>query len=51
MRQFLTNSAVNKDIKGKNNFADNHFHYMLRLSEVLPSFPFTTSKMMGDYYL
>ena len=29
----------------------NHFHDILRLSDVLPNFPFTTSEMMRDYYL
>ena len=29
----------------------NHFHNILRLLDVLPNFPFTTSEMMGDYYL
>ena len=29
----------------------NHFHNILRLSDVLPSFPFTTSETMRDYYL
>ena len=29
----------------------NHFHNILRLFDVLPNFPFTTSKTMGDYYL
>ena len=28
----------------------NHFH-ILRLFDVLPNFPFTTSETMGDYYL
>ena len=29
----------------------NHFHNILRLFDVLPNFPFTTSEAMGDYYL
>ena len=29
----------------------NHFHNILRLSDVLPTFPFTTSETMRDYYL
>ena len=29
----------------------NHFHNILRLFDVLPDFSFTTSEMMGDYYL
>ena len=32
------------------NFIYNQFH-ILRLSDVLPNFPFTTSETMGDYYL
>ena len=29
----------------------NHFHNILRLFNVLPNFPFSTSEKMGDYYL
>ena len=29
----------------------NHFHNILRLFDVLPNFPFTTSETMADYYL
>ena len=29
----------------------NHFHNILRLFNVLPNFPITTSETMGDYYL
>ena len=29
----------------------NQFHNILRLFDVLPNFPSTTSKTMGDYYL
>ena len=29
----------------------NQFHNSLRLFDVLPNFPFTTSETMGDYYL
>ena len=28
----------------------NHLHYILRLSDVLPNFSFTTRETMGDYY-
>ena len=31
--------------------AYNQFDNILRLFDVLPIFPFTTSKTMGDYYL
>ena len=29
----------------------NQFHNILRLFDVSPNFPFTTSETMGDYYL
>ena len=29
----------------------NHFHNILRVFDILPNFPFTTSETMGDYYL
>ena len=28
-----------------------HFHNILRLSDVLPNFPFTTSETIRDYYI
>ena len=31
-------------------FGCNHFHNILRLFDVLPNFPFTTSETMRDYY-
>ena len=40
---FLTNLAVNKEIKSKRNFADNHFHNILRLFDVFLNFPFATN--------
>ena len=43
--------AVSKDIKTKENLADNHFHNILRLFDVLPNFSFTKSEIMCDYYL
>ena len=30
---------------------NNNFHNILRLFDVLPNFPFTTSEAMRDYYL
>ena len=33
------------------NTPHNPFHNILRLLDVLPNFPFTTSETMGDYYL
>ena len=50
----LTNLTVNKNIKSKKKekkIADNQFHNILRLFDVLLNFPFTTSETMGDYYL
>ena len=47
----MTNVVVHKGIKSKKIFADNQFHSILRLLDVLPNFPLTTSEMMGDYYL
>ena len=35
----------------KNSPSYNQFHNILRLFDVLPNFPFTTSETMGDYYL
>ena len=29
----------------------NHFYNILKLFDVLPNFPFTTSETMDDYYL
>ena len=40
-----------KTQKAKENFADNQSHNILRLFDVLLNFRFTTSEMMGDYYL
>ena len=43
--------AINRDMKSKLDFADNHFHSIFRLVDVSPNFAFTTTKKMGDYYL
>ena len=40
-----------KTLKAKENFADNHFHNILRLFDVLPNIPFTTNGTIGGYYL
>ena len=37
--------------KAKENFADNHFHNILRLLDVSPNFPFITNETMRNYYL
>ena len=47
----LTKSVVNKKIKKKENFADNQFHNISRLLDLLPNFTFTKSETMSDYYL
>ena len=50
----LTNGAVNKDIKSqkkKKKIADNHFHDILRLFDILPNFLYTISETMRNYYL
>ena len=39
-----------KASKAKENFANNQFHNILRLVDVLPNFLFSTSGMMGEYY-
>ena len=41
--------AVNRNIKAKEHFADNHFQNILSLFDVLPNFPFTTSETIRDY--
>ena len=38
-------------MKSKKNFADNQLHYIFRLFDVFPKFPFTTIETMCDYYL
>ena len=42
-------TVVNKDKKQKKNVADNHFHNVLRLFDVLPNFPFPTSETKHNY--
>ena len=48
---FLKQLVVNKNIKSEEHYADDQFHDILRLFDVLPSFPFTTSETMGNHYL
>ena len=50
MTVFFTNLAVKKK-NVRENFEDIYFHNILRLFDVLPNFPFTTSETMGDCYL
>ena len=45
-RLFLTTGTVNKDMKI---IADNYGHNILRIFDVLPNFPFTTSETKRDY--
>ena len=40
-----------KTQKANENFADNHFHNILRLFDILPNFLFTTSEKMRNDYL
>ena len=40
-----------KTQKTKESFADNQFHNILRLLDVLSDFAVTTTEVMGDYYL
>ena len=42
---------LTKTRKAQENFADNQFHNILRLFDVLPNFSFTISETMRDYYL
>ena len=51
MLLFLIAGAVNKDIKSKIKFGDKHFINIVRLSDVLPNFFFTTNETMHNYYL
>ena len=50
---FLTIGTVNKNIKTKESFGDNHRHNILRVFDVLPIFLFffffTTSEIKRDY--
>ena len=38
-----------KTQKAKEDFEDNHFHNILRISDYLPNFYFTTSETICDY--
>ena len=40
-----------KKMKNTNSKNNNHFQNVLRLFDVLPNFPSTTSETMGNYYL
>ena len=44
----MTNGAVHKDIKTKENFADCHSHNILRLFDTSPNFVFATSETKQD---
>ena len=47
----FNNWSFIKDIKAKENIADNQFHIILRLFDVLPIFLVTTSRKVRNYYL
>ena len=49
MTGFLTIGALNKGIKTKKKFADNYFHSIFRLFDVLPNFSFNMSETKRDY--
>ena len=49
MAVFNNWGAVNKDIKSKINFSDNHRNNIVGLFNLLPNFNFTTSEMKHDY--
>ena len=38
-------------LKSKEDFSDNQVHNIVRLFNVLPNFPFSTSGTISDYYL
>ena len=42
--------VFNKNLKFKKKVADNHVFNILRHLDLLPTFPFTTSEIMGNYY-
>ena len=48
---FGSASAKPKKEVMEKNLIYNQFHNILRLFDVLPNFPFTTSETIGDYYL
>ena len=50
IRRFLTNLVLKKTSKTKKNLAENHFDNLLRVLDLLPNFPFTTSETMAKYY-
>ena len=47
----LNTEAVNKDLRSKRNFADNHFLNIFKHFNVLPNFSFTANQAMRDYLL
>ena len=47
----MFSGGIEKDQKYEMGQVYNHFHNILRLFDVLPNFPFTTSEMMSNYYL
>ena len=50
--QFIIEAKVlYSELRKYGNLFHNHFHNILRLFDVLPNCPFTTSETMRDYYL
>ena len=47
----LNSLSVNKYIKSKKKIVYDHFHNILRLSDVLQNCPLTACETMCDYYL
>ena len=50
IRSFLSVS-IDLDLEIYHMGTNNHFHNIVRIFDVLPNFPFTTSETMRDYYL
>ena len=50
IRSFLSVS-IDLDLEIYHMNTNNHFHNIVRIFDVLPNFPFTTSETMRDYYL
>ena len=48
---FLSISAVNKDMKSKKHFSDNHVYIIFRLSDALANFFLTISETMRNCFL
>ena len=40
-----------RTLRGKENYADNPGHNIMRIFDLLPNFPFLTSERKPDYYI